>query len=491
MTDEEAARPQEPCPPAAGTSDPVSVMFGRDGLYMVASSLQLLSGVIVTPIITRVLGLHQYGIFAGDLALLYVLYYTANLGLNVGVQRIFSQPDGDRRSRNLLATAVLAVAGVTAIVYATGPLWSPRLGFGPFPLSTRLTVVWSGLFALTWIWLAILRCNERLAVFATICLLQSIVGVGVGAIVAFVGQGLATDVLWCTVVVQAVAVTLGMATVSPHWGGILDARTTRTTLRFSLPIVPVQLATFTMSAADRIVILRDLGPGQTGRYQVAYTLSAIGISMLTFLNLAWLPRIFSITDPSTRVDVLARSRDGLYLLLAPVTLAIALGGPVLLPIWAPSEFRTDSLLPVVVLVDASTFFVSAALVHSRLLLSEGRSASVAGITVTAAVVNVAVNLVLVPRLGINGSALATLLAYALLAVGMAAVSRLVLSLPPPPNRLVARLVVAIAAVLCSRFVPVGGLWTAARLAGLAICAGWGITVLRGLQVVGQYRRPSG
>jgi O-antigen/teichoic acid export membrane protein len=460
----------------------VGTMFGRDGLYMVASSLQLLSGVLVTPIVTRVLGLHQYGIFAADLALLYVLYYTANLGLNIGIQRLYSQPDGDRRSRNLLATSVVVVAAVTAVVYATGPLWAPHLGFGPFPLSTRLTVVWSGLFALTWIWLAILRCNERLSVFATVCLLQSIVGIGLGAIVAFLGSGLTTEVLWCAVVVQAVALLLAMWTIRPHWRGIVDFATTRSTLWFALPVLPLQLSTFTMSAADRIVILRDLGPAATGRYQVAYTVSAVGISMLTFLNLAWLPRIFAITDRATRAEVLAHSRDGLYQLLVPVTLAIALGAPVVLPIWAPSSFRAESLLPVIVLVVASTFPVCTAFVHSRLLLSEGRSASVAGVTVTAAVVNVVLNLVFVPHIGINGSALATLIAYTLLALGMAAVGRLLLPLPRPPIRLWVRVALAIAAILCSRFLPVSAAWDVARLAVCAACLAWALAILRDLRV---------
>ena len=77
------------------------------------------------------------------------------------------------------------------------------LGFGHFPLSTRLTVVWSGLFAMTWICLAILRCNERLLVFSIVCLMQAVVGIGIGTLVAYFHLHLATDVLWCAVVVQA------------------------------------------------------------------------------------------------------------------------------------------------------------------------------------------------------------------------------------------------------------------------------------------------
>jgi O-antigen/teichoic acid export membrane protein len=459
----------------------VGTMFRRDSLYMVASSLQLLAGVVITPLLTRVLGLHQYGIFAADLALLYVLYYTANLGLNIGIQRLFSQPDGDLKSRNLLAAALVLVSCITAIVYATGPLWSPRLGFGDFPLSTRLTVVWSGLFAMTWICLAILRCNEKLAVFTTVCLLQSIVGVGVGTIVAHAGNRMATDVLWCTISAQAVAVIISFVTITPRWRGILDLRTVSSTLTFSIPIVPLQISTFILSASDRIVILRDLGPNSTGRYQVAYTLGAVGVSMLTFLNLAWLPRIFAIADRVARSAVLAASRDGLYRLLVPVTIGIAMGGPLVLHIWAPRSFHTETLVPVVALVVASTIPVCTAFVHSRLLLSEGRSATVAFVTLVAATINVALNLVLVPQIGINGSALATLLSYGLLATGMAAISRSVLTLPRPPLGLWAALAATEGVVLLSSSLPIHGTAAALRLVVTGISVGAALVILRRLQ----------
>ena len=462
----------------------VGTMFGRDSLYMVASSLNLLAGVLVTPVMTRVLGLHQYGIFAADLALLYVLYYTANLGLNIGIQRLFSGEDGERRSRNLLAASIVLVLSVTTVIYLTGPLWSPHLGFGAFPLSTRLTTIWSGFFALTWICLAILRCNERLLVFTTVCLMQAIVGVGAGTVYAFFHQRLATEVLAVALVVQACAVVLSLVTITPHWRGLYDFRTVWTTLSFSIPIVPLQISTFVLSASDRFVILRDLGPGPTGRYQVAYTLGAVGISMLTFLNLAWLPRIFAIKDPHHRAAVLAHSRDGLYRLLVPVTLGIALGGPVALRIWAPASFHTDSLVLVILLVVTSTIPVCTAFVHSRLMLAEGRSGIVAIVTVVAALTNIALNLAMVPHLKIYGSALATLITYAALAIGMASISRLMLRLPRPPLMLWVQLAGAVALIFASGLLPTRGIWTIVRLVGVAGCGVLAYRTLRVLQKSG-------
>jgi len=469
--------------PAGGQSvgATVGTMFGRDSLYMVASSLNLLAGVLVTPLMTRVLGLHQYGIFAADLALLYVLYYTANLGLNIGIQRLFSQEDGKQRSRNLLAASLVIVFVITGIVYVTGPLWSPHLGFGDFPLSTRLTTVWAGFFAMTWICLAVLRCHERLLVFATVCLMQSILGIGAGTVYAYFHERLATEVLEVAIIVQVAAVVLSLATVTPHWRGVADLGTVRTTLRFSIPIVPLQISTFVLSASDRFIILRDLGPGPTGRYQVAYTLGAVGISMLTFLNLAWLPRIFAIKDPHARAAVLAHSRDGLYRLLVPVTLGIALGGPIALRIWAPPSFRTEALIPVVLLVVTSTIPVCTSFVHSRLMLAEGRSGIVAIVTVVAALSNIGLNLVLVPHLGINGSALATLITYTALAFGMACFSRVLLRLPRPPILLWMQLTATVAVIFATRPISTHGTGAVIRLVGVGVAAAAAVQILRRLQ----------
>jgi len=462
----------------------VGTMFGRDSLYMLASSLQLLSGVIVTPVMTRVLGLHQFGIFAADLALLYVLYYTANLGMNIGIQRLYSEPDGEVKSRNLLAAALVMVTIVTGLVYLTGPLWSPHLGFGQFTLSTQLTVVWSGFFAMTWICLALLRCNERLLVFTVVCLMQAVIGIGVGTAYAFANHRLASEVIQVAVIVQVCAVVLSLVTIPPRWQGLFDFHTVRTTLRFSIPIVPLQISTFVMSAANRFVILRELGPGPTGRFQVAYTLGAVGVSMLTFLNLAWLPRIFAIKDTRVRAAVLADSRDGLYRLLVPVTIGIALGGPIALKIWAPASFQTHQLIPVIVIVVISTIPVCTSFVHSRLMLSEGRSGTVGIVTVVAALVNIGLNLALVPVWGINGSALATTITYCVLASGMALLSRRLLVLRRPPIALWGQLIAAVAVILGTYAIPASGVGDLVRLGGVAVCTALAARTLRQLQKSG-------
>lgn len=458
----------------------VTQMFGRDMRYMVAYALQLVSSVFLTPLLTRALGLAGFGIFSADLALVYVLVWIACAGLNVGIARVYAAANGPERSRELLATALVLSGILTAAAYSTGRFWCAALGFSKFGASQRLAVVWSGLYAATLVSLAVVRCRDRLLPFAATSLLQSVGALGAGIAVAQIHQRSATDVVAGATGMQAIALFVSLAAVRPRWRGLRDFGLIRAALGFSLPLVPQQLGYFVITGADRFIVQRDLGAGSTARYQVAYNVGGMAITLLTFLNEAWMPRVFAIKDLAARQRVLKDSRDGLYRLLIPVSLGLALGGPIALRVWAPPSFDTDKITMVMLIVVLSTLGWCASLASMRVLLAAGRSSAAAVATLTAAGVNVALNLLLVPTLGINGSALATLASYVALAIGMGLFSRRSLALPQPPPRLWVKLAVSSGAVLASWYIPLHHLGIVGRIVGSLVCIGGAVVVLHGL-----------
>jgi O-antigen/teichoic acid export membrane protein len=458
----------------------VSAMFGRDGLFMAASALQLLSGLFLTPILTRVLEPHEFGQFAADIALFYVLLLLSSLGLNTGIQRLHARPIHRTSSRELLAAAVVLILVVSLVFFVTGPFWSPVLGFGTFGTPEKLTVAWAGLAAITLVSLALLRSHNRLPMYAVISFLQSVGGLGVGIVIALALSRTVADVLLGAVSVQLVAALLALTAIPPKWRGVLNWRLTQGVLGFSLPLVPQLAGSFVIAAADRFVIQRDLGSGQTGRYQVAYSVGALAINVLAFLNQAWLPRIFTISDPVRRSMILQKSRDALLVVLMPVTIGLALGGPVVLQVWAPASFRTSGLTMVLILVIASSIPLCLCLSSVRGLLAEGKSGVVAFATLIAAAINIVLNLILVPTLNIDGSALATLVSYIALAVFMASFRHLQAKVPGIRWVVWVELAAANAVLFASWYVPLGGGWTGLRLAGSAVCLAWGVWAVRRL-----------
>jgi O-antigen/teichoic acid export membrane protein len=142
---------------------------------------------------------------------------------------------------------------------------------------------------------------------------------------------------------------------------------------------------------------------------------SLGFILLVFVTQAWMPRIYAVPDRVARSRLLASSRDMMNLLLIPVVCGLAAGAPVVLEVWVPESFHPAELTPVVAIVAICTFPFAQFVANLRALMSEGKTGQAAVATLVAAVVNIGLNIVMVPILGITGSAIATVLSYALCA----------------------------------------------------------------------------
>jgi O-antigen/teichoic acid export membrane protein len=136
--------------------------------------------------------------------------------------------------------------------------------------------------------------------------------------------------------------------------------------------------------------------------------------VINALSTVWLSTVFSVQSPEVRDVVLAESRDALYRLLAPVMVGMTLAAPVIMRLWTPLSFHTDSLRLVAAIIVISVFPYTAQLAATRRLLALSRTRRVAVATVVAALVNVALNFVLLRLIGLAGAALATFVAFAVM-----------------------------------------------------------------------------
>jgi O-antigen/teichoic acid export membrane protein len=412
----------------------VAQLFGRDSLYLLMWAVQIGCAAVLTPVTTRLLGLTEFGTVTSANAVMQVLWVFAGLGLQVAVQREYSARDNPRGARQLVFAAVVLTVGVSAVAWATVGLWAGALGMGDSTAALRLAVLWAGSSALTTISLALLRSEDRLAMFSTVSFLQSVVAEALALGLAKFYRPTAEMFLTGQVAAQVAAAFLGLLAAPPAilmWRerAVLDRA-----LRFALPLVPTALSTFVLSTSDRLIIEAHLGSEAVARYQVAYNVASMPMLLLTILDSVWMPRFFGITDEGERRKVLASSRDALYRLLVPIVIGFACGAPLVLRVWAPPSYHPEQLHFVVCVVLVTAIPFAAQLAVARTLTSSGRTGVTAVVTLAGAVVNVILNLMLVPRFGLAGSAFATLAAYVYLAAVLAVVSR-GNRMPASPGRL--------------------------------------------------------
>jgi O-antigen/teichoic acid export membrane protein len=189
--------------------------------------------------------------------------------------------------------------------------------------------------------------------------------------------------------------------------------------RFGLPLVPSALALIAVNFSDRFFIAHLTNLDEVGRYELGVRIAAAMVLLLTAFRNAWPAFAYSIED-----DTLARRTYAFvltYVITATSWVALTLGllSPWLVRILAPTN---EAYWPGGRVVGVLAF--GASLLGGYIVVSIGigrarRTQFNWVVTGAAAVLNVALNLILIPRHGIMGAAIATLAAYALMFVLMA------------------------------------------------------------------------
>jgi O-antigen/teichoic acid export membrane protein len=430
----------------------VAKLFGRDSLYLLLWGVQLLVAALSTPLITRAMGIPEFGTVTSANAAMQILFVFAGIGLQSAVEREFSARGNPLGARRLISAAAVVAVTVSTLAWFTVHLWAGPIEMTDRIPELRLAVLWAGSSALTTVILAMLRCEDRLLAFGTVSALQSVFAAGLGLVLVLVVHPTAEWFLAGMVAAQFLAVVVGLVLAPPAVFSRGDYALLDRALRFALPLVPTALSTFVLSTSNRLIVETFLGSEQVARFQIAYNVASMPMLLLSILNTAWMPRFFGIADEAERRGVLAASRDALYRLMVPIVIGFAVGTPLVLKIWAPASYHPEKLALVVSIVLITAIPYAGQLAVTRALMADGSTKAAAGVTLAAAGVNLALNLILVPRLGLTGSALATFTAYAFLYVILAVVGRK-LRIPPSPRRLHLELAAAVGLALLSSAVP--------------------------------------
>lgn len=391
----------------------VSGMFGRDMLYLAFWGLQIILAAALTPATTRLMPKTSFGQAAAGIAVMQLLNCLLGFGLYTGVQRAFAGEDGENNARRLVSLAIgLSLLG-GSLAYLTGRWWCPLLGLGPFPEAIRFAVLWAMMSAISAPTLGLARSRDQLKGFLAASCAQSIFAQALALGLVVVVQATAASYLLGQFLGEAVTAAIGLWLARPMLPGRSHVPMFADTLRFSSALVPAAVAAFLFDASDRIVIHGDLGAAPLGRYAVARNIGGFAIVLLQMVSFTWMPRLFAMKNRDARRRVLATSRDGLYGLAVTFAIAIAAGSPILLALWAPASYHPTSLLLITALIAASALPYADAVIYQQVLVIDGRTRAVAVGAVALAVVNLVLNLALVPLLGIEGSAAITCFCYML------------------------------------------------------------------------------
>jgi len=186
---------------------------------------------------------------------------------------------------------------------------------------------------------------------------------------------------------------------------------------FGLPLVPSALALIAVNFSDRFFLAHLSDLTEVGLYEIGVRIASAMVLLLTAFRTAWPAFAYSIDDDEEAGRTYAYVLTYLVALGSWAALALGLLAPWLVRLLTTPEFhpgeRVVGPLAFATAVFAAYVVVSIGVGRAR------RTGFNWVITGVAAVVNVALNLALIPRYGMMGAAAATVAAYGLMAVAMA------------------------------------------------------------------------
>jgi len=365
---------------------------------------------LLLPVYTRVLSTREYGAFALLLVCEAFLKPVFRWGLDHSYLRFYYDYHTDHDRQTLAGTIVLFLAAVNgallAMLLATGAVvngW--LLGTGEFLPAYQLLVINGFVGTFLFLPLSLLRIQERSALYASLTFVRSF-GTVVArlALVVALRMGVFGLVLADTVIAAVLLVAL-----SGTFRAMVRIRFSRTMLvallRYGLPRVPHGLFGQAMAMSDRFFLSMYLPLRDVGVYLIGNSIAAVVKFFPAAFGTAWMPFAFDSMRRADAPRLYARLATYAFAVLVIVALAIAGLARHVVTLMVPPEFQdAATVVPLLTLgmaIQSLMGFLATSLNISKqtrpfpLIVAAGAVASVAG------------SVLLIPRYGMIGAAIAT------------------------------------------------------------------------------------
>jgi O-antigen/teichoic acid export membrane protein len=410
-------------------------LLAQSSHYSIASVFTLIGGLVSFPVLTRIFSVQDYGIMGIISATVSVAVALGKTGLQHAVVRYFAEVVAGKSRftpRQLYSTGILGMLGAGAVVMVVmlvGSQLVPTRWIVREEVRVLLVFV-SGLVLIQVIdssMVNVLRADQRSVTLMKYTVLKKYLSLGC----MFGGLLLISKSL--RIFYTASVVAEGAALFVLAWivlRSYPDRRPTpaqfswplyRELLTYGLPMTfGYELAGVILNVGDRYVI-KGAFPGaegetQLGLYSAAYNLCQyVQTIFVTSVGQALLPiymKLFHEEGAEKTADFATQSLVNYVLVAAPLVAGVAAVGPDLLVALASERYAAAGGVLVWIMagmvIDGAASIVGAGLVIHR------RSTTMMYAVTLSAAVNVAANLILVPRWKIMGAAVATTIGYTMI-----------------------------------------------------------------------------
>jgi O-antigen/teichoic acid export membrane protein len=412
-------------------------MMGRHLLtYMLPNLAQAVASFGTVAVLTRFMTPAEYGRYAMVYAAMTLVQYLTLTWVEAAAARFYSDAAEKNDKPNHFATLIraslwcsLAFAVLCVAIIAIWP--------GDLALKLTLAAAFGGVLMRTVIKIALetRRMAQEATRFALVDTTHTLLGFA-AAIGLVVGLGMGPEGAFLGLAIGSLIVLFieGPALWLAAKGGQVDPVRTRTYFAYGAPLAAGLILNLALTSSDRFVIAPFLGEAEVGAYAAGYQVAARILDIIfAWGSAAITPLLVAAYERGGAKEVIPIAHDGYAVRLgigAPAAVGIALLAQPICGVLIGENLRAQAIeiVPWIALAGLLTGMCD---YFSEAFMLTKKAMERALLMLVPTVLNIGLNIVLLPRIGLMGAVVATVSAYGLGMVLLAIVGRRHIALPIP------------------------------------------------------------
>lgn len=389
--------------------------------YGVGNFLQKFMSVFLLPIYTRYLVPADYGVIALLGIFTMVVTTVTMCGLTNGISRYFYYADRESTNRSevvwspLLFIMALTVLVVAALSSVSGILSNHLFDTPEHRYLINLALLNILVSNISSIGRAVLIFEERVWTVNLINIIGVAAGAGAGiTMVAFLGRGVSGAVEGGLIGSAVMGITSFMVSIQRYTPGF-NLTILQKQLRFSLPLVAAVFAFFFMDSSDRYLLRAFLPLSEVGLYNIGYQMGMLMMLLVSGFSMAW-PPFYHRNNQNGEGQAICYPILRMYLpVAATFAVMISLASPTVLQLLTTERYH--EAYTVVPWVALAYMLKGPYIIFLMGVLMKNKTAWQLYLEIFAAILNIGLNILLIPIIGKEGAAITTLLSYAVMTMG--------------------------------------------------------------------------
>lgn len=426
-------------------------------VYGFGSMLAKSVGFLLLPLYTHYLSPSDYGVFEVIELGMSLLGMFLSLGITAAILRYHGMAETDAQRRTVISTMFVVSVAISGGAFLAGfPLIRPAttMLLGPGVPAAYLLMSFVG-FLIAYIAqvpYTALRAKEASGTVTAIDTVSTIVLLLLNVYLIAVlktslfGMFLGRIIVNCLTLIVLVRLTRRDLVAGIDW------HTLRQTIAFGAPLILMNITMFALNFSDRFFLQRLQSLEAVGIYAVGYKFGyVLSFVVIWPFNMMLHARMYIIHRRPDHGQIFARILSLYSALLVLAGLAISIFSREIIRFMADARYAEGESV-VAIISMAYVLFGIGGYFQTGLYLTS-RTGLIGVVSAAAAIINLAANYLLIPKLSMLGAAWATVLGFLVIAVGSYYAGQRVCSLPYPVGRVGRTLAVAVATYMASRAFP--------------------------------------